>query len=132
MAAISVKASKLSSDAHRLSQHACEPAPVGRALEAHQAAARVHAAAGLGPAGHENTVAGREAQQLALRRAPAAAGAAPHGSRSYDCSSGCSTGMPAGTSSGSATSASGATGGSSEPGSDGSASAAGSSGAGVP
>ena len=127
MLATSVKALQLRPDADVLSQDARERPLPGCALEAREAAARVGAATGLLPAGDEHALAGGEAEQLALRRPPPAAGAPPQRLASYDSCSGCSTGIPAGTSSGSATSASGATGGSPESTSAGSASAAGSS-----
>ena len=87
MVASSVKAPQLRPDADLLSKDAREPAAPGRALEAREAAAGVGAAARLVPAGHEDALAGREPQQLALRRAPAAAGAAPHRLARYDSSS---------------------------------------------
>ena len=91
MAHISVKAPELGFDTDLLPQDAHEHAAVGRALEAREAAARVGTAPRLPSAGHENTPAGGEADQLALRRASAAAGTAPQGRGSYDSSSGCST-----------------------------------------
>jgi len=111
---ISVKTSQLRSHAHLPPQDAGERAARRRALEARDAAARVGATARLGAAGDEIAVAGREAEQFALRRPPTAARAGPQRLRAYEgSSSGCSTGMPAGTSSGSATSASTGTSGSS-------------------
>src|SRR6266568_9402679 len=77
MAVTSVKARQLGPDSHLLPQDPREHAARDRALEARQTAARVGAAARLCPAGHEDAVAGREAEQLALRRPPAAAGAPP-------------------------------------------------------
>src|SRR5207302_3807208 len=111
MAFTSVKASQLRPDADVPAQGAGEHPALDRAVEARQAAARVGAATRLGSAGDESAVAGREPEQVALRRPPAAAGAAPDGGSRRYSSSGCSTGIPAGTSSGSATSASAATGG---------------------
>src|SRR5438874_7273173 len=114
---ISVKALQLRPDVDLLPQDAGEHATFGRALEAPQAVTRVGASARLAPTGHEHSVACGEPEQFGLRRAPAAAGAAPQRCRSYDSSSGGSpvgsTGIPAGTSSGSASSASADTGGSS-------------------
>jgi hypothetical protein len=114
MVITSVKALQLGPDADVLSQDAHEHAALAGALETREVAARVGTAARLVSAGHEDAVAGREAEQLALRRSPAATGAAPRG-RAYESPSGCSTGIPAGTSSGSATSASGAAGASDDP-----------------
>src|SRR5512133_2971844 len=109
---ISVKAPQLGPDADVLPQDTREHATVRRSFEARQAAARVGTAARLAAAGHEDSLACREAEQLALRRAPAAACAAPLRFRAYEGSSSAvgSTGIPAGTSSGSATSASAASG----------------------
>src|SRR5690349_15710066 len=121
MCATSVKAPQLGADVDLLPQDARELASLGRALEAREAAARVGAAARLVPARDEDTVTGREAEQLALRRLPAAAGALPQRDAYEGSSSACSTGIPAGTSCCAATSASGATGGSSESASAGSA-----------
>src|SRR5262249_27565746 len=108
----SVKAAQLRADADLLPEYAREHPAIRCSLEAGDVAARVGAAARLVAAGHEHALAGREPQQIPLRRAPAATGAAPHGRAYEDSSSGAaslaSTGMPAGTSSGSATSASGA------------------------
>ena len=109
MADTSVKAPQLRPDADVLSQDARERPALDRALEACEVAARVRATARLVPPGHEDAFAGREAEQFALRRAPAAAGAAPQRDGYEGSSSDCSTGMPAGTSSGSATSASSST-----------------------
>jgi hypothetical protein len=75
---VSVKAPQLGPEADLLPEDAREAAPVGRAVEAGKAPARVDAATRLAPAGHEHTVANGEPQQLTLRRATAAAGAAPH------------------------------------------------------
>ena len=113
MSHISVKAAKLGSDPDLLSQVTRKHASLRGELEAREAAARVDAAAGHVSAGHEHAVAGDETQQLALRRAPAAAGTAPNRLRRCYSSSGSSTGIPAGTSAGSATSTAAATGGSS-------------------
>src|SRR5579884_281145 len=117
MGDISVKTVQLGSDTDLLPQHAREHPAYGCALEAGEVAARVGTAPRLVAAGDEHAVAGGETDQFALRRAPAAADAAPHRFGPYDSSVGCSavdsTGMPAGTSSGSATSASGETSGSS-------------------
>jgi hypothetical protein len=112
MAVTSVKARQRRIDSHRLSQGAREHAALDGSLEAGEAAARVGAASGLVAAGDEDALAGREADQLALRRPPAAAGAAPQRGCGYEDSSSpdgsvTSTGIPAGTSSGGATSASG-------------------------
>jgi len=110
MAGTSVKALQLGPDADVLSQDPGEHPARGRTLEAREVAARIRTTARLVSPGHENAVAGGEAEQLALRRAPAAARAAPQWVGYEGSSSDCSTGIPAGTSSGSATSASGATG----------------------
>src|SRR5690348_3388494 len=98
---ISVKAPQLGADAHLLPQHAGEGAAGRRALEARAVAARVGTAARLGSTRDERAVAGREAEQLALRSPPAAAGAGPQRLRAYEDSSSAdstSTGIPAGTS----------------------------------
>src|SRR5207302_1264207 len=76
MAFTSVKASQLRPDADVPAQGAGEHPALDRAVEARQAAARVGAATRLGSAGDESAVAGREPEQVALRRPPAAAGAA--------------------------------------------------------
>src|SRR6185369_4916956 len=75
---ISVKAPQLRPDADLLPQDAREHAATCRAVEARGSPTRVGAAARLVAAGHERAVAGGKAQQLALRRPAAAAGAAPH------------------------------------------------------
>src|SRR5256714_553434 len=104
---ISVKAPQLRPDADLLPQDTREHATVRRSFEARKAAARVGATPGLVTADHERALAGREADQLALRCAPTAACAAPLRFRAYEGSSSAvgSTGIPAGTSSDSATSA---------------------------
>src|SRR5215468_2117177 len=83
---ISVKALQLRPDVDLLPQYAGEHAAICCAVEAREAATRVNAAAGLAPTSHEDSVAGREAEQLGLRRPPTAAGAAPHGFTPYDSS----------------------------------------------
>src|SRR6476646_3936248 len=87
MCHISVKALQLRPDADLLPQDARKHAAVGRSFQARKAAARVGAAPGLVPTGHERTLSGREAEQLALRRPPAAAGATPLRFRAYEGSS---------------------------------------------
>src|SRR5690349_20307255 len=87
MAATSVKAPQFRPYAQLLSEHTREHAALCRAVEARQVGARVGATARLFPAGHEDAVSGRETEQIALRSAPAAAGAAPHGLAPYDSSS---------------------------------------------
>jgi hypothetical protein len=77
MAQLSVKAPQLRPDAHLLPQGASEHASLHRAVEAGEFAARVGTAAELPPACDEDAVAGGEADELALRRAPAATGAMP-------------------------------------------------------
>src|SRR6266516_943019 len=77
MAVTSVKALQLRPDSHLLPQDAREHPPRHGSLEARELATRVHAASRLRPAGHKDAVGGREAEQLALRRPPAAAGAPP-------------------------------------------------------
>src|SRR5882672_10168918 len=89
-----------------------------RPLEADESPAGVRAAARRLAGLDELAVLGREAQQLALRRVPAAANAAPDGIRHYASSrvppsSLGSTGIPAGTSCSGATPACGETAGSS-------------------
>src|SRR5581483_10757512 len=74
---ISVKAPQLGPDADLLPQDARERAMSRRALEAGEVPAGVDAAPPLGSARDEHAVSCCEAEQLALRRAPAAAGAAP-------------------------------------------------------
>ena len=101
MAELSVKAPQLRADAHLLPQCAGEHAPFHRQVEAGELAARVDTAARLSAARDDDAVAGGEADELALRRAPAAAGAMPQRNGYEGSSSGCSTGIPAGTSSGS-------------------------------
>jgi hypothetical protein len=75
MAATSVKAAQLGPDADLLPQDAGEDPARRRTVETSEAAARVRAAARFVAAGDEHAVAAREPEQLALRRAPAAAGA---------------------------------------------------------
>jgi hypothetical protein len=87
MAATSVKAPQLRPDSHLFSQDAGKHPALGSSFEAGRVAAGVGAAAGLCPAGHEHTLASRETEQIALRRRPAAAGAAPHGLARYDSAS---------------------------------------------
>ena len=87
MAVTSVKATQLRPYAQLYSQDAGKHPALGRAFETGEVAARVGAAAGLCPAGDENAFPSREAEQIALRRRPAAAGAAPHGLAPYDSSS---------------------------------------------
>jgi len=77
MAVTSVKALQLRPDSHLLPQDAREHPARRRALEARQAATGVGAPTGRLPAGHKDAVAGREAEQLALRRPQSAAGARP-------------------------------------------------------
>jgi hypothetical protein len=101
---------QLRPDADLLPEYPGEHPARSRPFETGKPATRVGAAAGFFATCHEEAVAGGEPDQLALRRPPAAAGATPQRNGSYNSSSGCSTGMPAGTSSGSATSAAGATG----------------------
>src|SRR5690242_10733547 len=74
---ISVKAPQLRADADLLPQDPREPAALGRPLETPEAPTRVGTAARLAAAGDEDAFAGYEPEQLALRRAPAAARAAP-------------------------------------------------------
>src|SRR6266542_3450779 len=80
------------------------------ALEAGEAGAGIRTATRLAPPGHEATVLRHEPQELALRRLPPTADAAPDGvghaagaSSPLGRSWAGSTGMPAGTSSGGAT-----------------------------
>ena len=87
MAAPSVKVAQLGSDSHLLTQSAGKHPALGRTVEARDAPAGVGAAAGLSPPGDENAFAGCEAEQIALRRRPAAAGTAPLRLAPYDCSS---------------------------------------------
>ena len=98
MCHISVKAPQLRPDSDLLSQDARKHPALRRALEARELAARVGAAARLAAAGHEDSLATSEPQQLALRRTPAAARAAPQGLRAYEGSSSpagsTSSGMP--------------------------------------
>jgi hypothetical protein len=92
-------------DPYRLPENAREHAASDSSLEARGVAACVRAAPRHRPAVHEAALASGETQQLALRRAPAAAGARPQRLRRYEPSSVSSTGIPAATSSGPATSA---------------------------
>ena len=94
MCHISVKATQLRADADVPAQDASEPATLGRALEAGELAAGVSAAARLAAAGYEDTLAGRKPEQLALRRAPAAAGTRPRGDACGYSVSSASTGIP--------------------------------------
>ena len=95
---ISVKAPQLGPDADSLPQDAREHSPLDRAVEASDASAGVRTAAGLPAAGHEDAVASREAEQFPLRRAAAAACAAPQRRACYEpsCAGGswASIGMP--------------------------------------
>jgi hypothetical protein len=84
---ISVKTPQLRPDADLLPQDAREHAPLGCALEAREAAARVGATARLVAPGDEGSLAGRKPEQVALRRAPATAGATPRRLALYDSSS---------------------------------------------
>jgi len=68
---------QLRADTHLLTENTRERSARRCALEAGEPAARVDAASRLGSADDEDAVAGGETQQLALRRPPAAAGAAP-------------------------------------------------------
>src|SRR5437763_14970447 len=79
MRLLSVKTCECGIDLDALPEDSREPVPHGRALEAHEAPAGVDAAARHIAAGHERAVTGAEAHQLALRGAPAAARARPHG-----------------------------------------------------
>src|SRR6478609_5522188 len=93
---ISVKAPQLRSDADLLPQDARKHAAAGSSFEARKAAARIGATPGLVAARHEHAFTGRETEQLALRRPPAAAGTTPLRFRAYEGSSSalCSTGKP--------------------------------------
>jgi hypothetical protein len=104
MLATSVKAPQLGPDAHLLPQGAREHASLHRSVEAPETAAGVRAAPGLPAPRDEDAVTGGEADELALRRAPAAAGAAPQRG-GYESSSS-ATGSTAGTDSTSTTSTS--------------------------
>src|SRR5947209_10097360 len=75
---ISVEVTQLRPDSDLLPQDAREHAARRRALEAREAPARVGAAARFRATRNEDAVAGRKAEQLALRCPPAAAGAPPH------------------------------------------------------
>src|SRR4029077_7487765 len=77
MGRTSVKATQLRPDADLLPQDAREHAAFGRALEAREAAARIGTAPRFRSTHNEDAVAGREAEQLALRRLPAAAPPGP-------------------------------------------------------
>src|SRR5439155_7275320 len=98
MAATSVEVPQFRPYAQLLSKDTREHPALCSAVEARQVPARVGAAARLLPAGHENAFSGREAEQIALRRAPAAARAASRGLVPYDSSSAggslASIGMP--------------------------------------
>ena len=73
----SVEASERLIDPDGRLQRAGEAAVGDRALEALEPAARVHASPGLLRAGRQRALAGDEADELFLRRLPAAAGAGP-------------------------------------------------------
>jgi hypothetical protein len=77
MRLLSVKTCECGIDLDGRSQGAGERPPGGRALEADEPPAGVRAAARLFPARHELVSAHREAHELRLGRAPAAADAAP-------------------------------------------------------
>src|SRR5207248_1700250 len=87
MADTSVEAPQFRPYAEPLSQDTREHPALCGTVEARQVTARVGAAARLVPAGHENAFSGREAEQIALRRVPAAACAASRGLVPYDSSS---------------------------------------------
>jgi hypothetical protein len=72
MAVTSVKVPQLRPDPDLLPQDAREHPARRCALEAGEAATRVGAPARLGAAGDEHALARREAEQVALRRPPAA------------------------------------------------------------
>src|SRR5579872_14558 len=74
---LSVKTCECRIDADVLAQHPCEPPLRLRPLEADEAPAGVRAAPGRLAAGDEHAVPRREPLELALRRAAAAARAAP-------------------------------------------------------
>src|ERR1051326_3065387 len=68
----SVEAAERRIDGHALAKHAIEAACGERPLETLEPSARVDAAPGKRASGHELSVHGRKAQQLRLRRLPAA------------------------------------------------------------
>ena len=87
MAAPSVKVAQLRLDLQLLPQNTRKHPSLRGPREAGDAATGVGAAVGRSLIRCENAVPGREAEQIALRRRPAAAGTAPHGLAPYDCSS---------------------------------------------